>query len=101
MRFENVKEEIRRIAIIEDPQKCQSEVRELDYILHEKPKIKKITRKNYYDFYEVKGYDERGHEILGPHLGSIPGEIYKNNEKQIEKSRVKGALEELQLFFKN
>ncbi|KKK67986.1 hypothetical protein LCGC14_2948620, partial [marine sediment metagenome] len=41
MKFQEVKEEIHRIAKVQDPQKALNEIRELDYELFEKPKIKK------------------------------------------------------------
>ena len=100
MRFEKVKKEIKRIAKIKNAQKCQDAVKELDYSVNEKKKIKKVHRGNYHYFYEVFGYDNKGKENLGPRLGIISDAIYQIHEKEIEELRIKGALKQLdELYF--
>ena len=99
MRFEKVKKEIRRIAKIKDAQKCQDAVKELDYSVNEKKKIKRVHRGNYHYFYEVLGYDNKGKENLGPQLGNISDSTYQIHEKEIEELRLSGEIEELKKFF--
>ncbi len=96
MKFQEVKEEIHRIAKVQDPQKALDEIRELDYELFEKPKIKKpIKQGRFYYFYMVKGYNNKGKEIMGPSIGKILIEDYEVKQEIIEKLREEGNIQEL------
>ena len=99
MRFEKVKKEIRRIARIKNAQKCQDAVKELNYNVNEKKKIKRVHRGNYHYFYEVLGYDSRGHENLGPQLGNISDSDYQIHDDEIEALRKLGKTKELEYYF--
>ncbi len=46
MDFKKLKSEIGRIAKIESPENCQKEVRNLDEIVNQIPKIKKIDKEH-------------------------------------------------------
>ena len=99
MRFEKVKKEIRRIARIKDAQKCQDAVKELDYSVNEKKKIKRVHRGNYHYFYEVLSYDSKGNEKIGPLLGNISDSEFQIHDSEIEELRKLGKIEELKKFF--
>ncbi len=99
MKFQEVKDEIHKIAKIQDPQKALDEIRKLDYELFEKPKIKKPTKQGrFYYFYSVKGYDNRGHEIMGPSIGKMLIANYEAKKEIVEKLRAEGNIQELRKF---
>ncbi len=99
MKFQEVKEEIHRIAKIQDPQNALHEIRKLDYELFEKPKIKKPTKQGrFFYFYSIKGYDNRGHEIMGPSIGKMLIQNYEKNKEIIENLRKEGNIGELQKY---
>ncbi len=96
MKFQEIKKEIHRIAKIQDPQKALDEIRKLDYELFEKPKIKKPTKRGrFYYFYSVKGYDNKGKEIMGPSIGKMLIEDYEIKKEIIEQLRLEGNIQEL------
>ena len=99
MKFHEVKNEILRIVQISDPLKVVEEVKKLHYELFERPKIKRpVKRGNFYYFYLIKRYDNKGHEIMGKNLGRIPIQDYEKNEEIIEQHRKAGNIEELQNY---
>ncbi|KKN37586.1 hypothetical protein LCGC14_0761920 [marine sediment metagenome] len=99
MKFQEVKNEILRIAQISDPLKVVEEVKKLHYELFERPKIKRpVKRGNFYYFYLIKSYDKKGHEILGKKLGRISIQDYEENEEIIEQYRKAGNIEKLQKY---
>ncbi len=99
MKFQEVKEEIHRIAKIQDPQNALNEIIKLDYELFEKPKIKKPTKRGrFYYFYSVKGYDNRGHEIMGPSIGKMLIANYTAKNDIIEQLRKEGNIPELKKY---
>ena len=99
MKFPEIKEEIHRIAQINDPQKKLEEIRKLDYEIFRKPKIKSRTKRgNYYYFYEILKYNSRGREILGPRVGRILVPDYEKNHEIIEKLRKEGNIQELKKY---
>jgi hypothetical protein len=99
MKFQEVKEEIHRIAKIQDPENALEEIRKLDYELFEKPKIKKPTKQGrFYYFYSIEEYNSKGKEIMGPSIGKMLIPDYEKNKEIIEKLRKEGNLQELQNY---
>jgi len=91
MRFEKIKDEISRIAKIESLEECQKEVRDLDYKVNKKTKIKKVLRGNYYYFY-VYSNEPGKKENLQEKLGRIHKEEFS---QEIESFRRSGKVKEL------
>lgn len=99
MKFPEIKKEIHRIAQINDPQKALEEIRNLDYEIFSKPKIKSRTKRgNYYYFYEILKYNSKGREILGPSVGRMSILEYEKNHEVIEKLRKEGNIPELKKY---
>lgn len=99
MRFKEVKDNISKIAKIKSPRICQKEVRTLDTIINKNPKIWKINRGSYYDFYSIR---YKKHELSGKYVGSpnkkvgrISKEKFQQDSKIIENLRKRGNLEKL------
>ena len=105
MKFRKVKSEISRIAEIENPVECQKEVKELDQVVNKNPKIKKIDRGLYFDFYIIhyKKDELTGKYVETPDkkIGKISKENFKKDQDKIEKLRKSGNLEEVIKFLEN
>ena len=87
MRIKEIKSEIDRIAKIEDPESCQTEVRILDERIKD-TSVKVVERTNYAYFfpYEVI-YDSRkktSQEKLKKSLGRMSIEEYHKNKAKIK-----------------
>jgi predicted metal-dependent hydrolase len=100
LKFDEVKDEISRIAAIENPEVCQDEIRKLDRELGA-PKIKPVKRGNFYYIYEIEYYydteTQHSRERIIENLGRIDIEDYENNKDKIsrmKKSELKSFLEQ-------
>lgn len=100
MKFENVKKEISRIAKINSPEECQKELRNLDYELNKRMKIKRIERGfNWVYYYKILGYKSNGSENLAKKpLGKISSEFYNKHKEFLEMLRKEGNLEDLKFY---
>jgi len=100
MKFNEVKDEISRIAAIEDPEICQDELKKLNKKLGA-AKIKKVKQGDYYYFYEIEYYydseAQHSRERILEKLGRIKISEYKKNKGTItrmKKGEVKNYLEQ-------
>lgn len=100
LKFDEVKDEISKIAAIEDPEVCQDEVRELNNKLSA-PKIKSVKRGNYYYLYVIEYYydteAQHSRERIVENLGRIEIDKYKKNKTEISRmnlSELKKLLEQ-------
>lgn len=90
LKFNEVKDEISRIAAIKDPEVCQEEIKKLDGRLSA-PKLKKVKRGNYYYFYEIEYYYDKtaqhSRERVIKNLGRIEVSDYKKNKAKIPRMK--------------
>jgi len=100
LKFNEVKDEISRIAAIVNPEICQDELKKLDKKLSA-AKIKKVKQGDYYYFYEIEYYydtqAQHSRERILRKIGQLPGDQYKKNKNKIDKMTKK----ELKKFLKN
>ncbi len=95
--LKKLKSEIGRIAKIESPEYCQKEIRNLDENVNQIPNIKKLDRRDYYDFYiiQYKNYDLSGKYvgISDFRIGKISKRKFNQYHDKIEKFRKAGNVE--------
>ena len=98
LRFENVKKELSKISKIEDITLRLKKYDELTYLVNEKAKIKRVKTGNYFYFYPIIKYSNRGNPKLDASIGRISIRNFELHKGIIEKLRNEGNIEELQKY---
>ena len=104
MKFTKLKQEIKRISNIKDPEKAQNAIRALNHKINA-PKIKHVKRGHKIFFYEYEYFYDKEKKRTADRtiqsLGGITLEKYENNKQEIEELEDTGKTAELKTYLTN